>query len=115
MMLVREAVVGFHLLGCTRDGRFDITRLVADESLFRRQPFLEHLIDALAGETRIRASIPFDGKGIESRLGTPPRVGDDRDGIVADGNDLLDPGHALSLCGIEALERSEEHTSELQS
>ena len=61
MVLVWETVVGFHFLGCTRDGCFDVTRLVADEGLLRRQSFLEHLIDALAGECGIRPPVPFDG------------------------------------------------------
>ena len=87
--------------------------LVADDRLRGVEAGLQRRGDGCARDRCVRAEVPLDRQRIERRLGAPPGVGDDRDGVVADRHDLLDAGTARDRGGVEALDLAAEHRTGL--
>ncbi len=73
------------------------------------QACLEVLGDRGVGDLGVVAFVPFDGHGIERRLGVPPGVGDHRDGGVLHLHDLLHARHLGDLGVVEADDLGAEH------
>ncbi len=104
VVLERIGIGRLHLLDRPGDGRLGVADLVGDEGLLGVQALRHHGLDVGAVDLGVRSFVPFDGQGIDRRLGLPPFVGDHGDGVVADGHHLLHPGHGRDLGRIEGFQ-----------
>ena len=104
VVLERIGIGRLHLLDRPGDGRLGVADLVGDEGLLGVQALGHHGRDVGAVDLGVRSFVPFNGQGVDRRLGLPPFVGDHGDGVVADGHHLLHPGHGHDLRRIEGFQ-----------
>src|SRR5215470_10351368 len=97
MALIWIAVDRFNLFGCTGNGAFDVTFLIADESLLSIEPAFQKLGNRCARGCGVRSVIPLDRQCFQRSLCLPPGIGDDGHGGIAYLNRLLTPFMPLIL------------------
>ena len=79
----RRRIDRLDLLRGLRDGLQRIAVLAVAVGLLGGEAFLQHLGDAGVGDVAVAGLVPDDRQRVERRLGVPPGVGDDGDGVVA--------------------------------